>query len=890
MNMRSITFTLRCDTFIGEQVYITGDIDELKDQEGNPLPMHYHECGWEITINTLSSEFRYHYLIKREDEIIKSEKTLSRSFQLPENGIKCPWVFDTFSEQRGISKSMKSAVFAKALRAHKKANTRISETHIPIFFNTISDKVDKKYSMAISGNSSLLGKWIEADMVDMDGSHYPNYSHIADATKINFPLEYKYVIFDRKHESVICWEDGANRYINPSLNHIVDAIIINDNEPNFKIPDFKGAGTSIPVFSMRTERSFGCGEFADLKEMADWAAKTGQKIIQTLPINDTTITNTWKDSYPYSAISVFALHPIYICLEKIGKIKDKEKYEALKKELNSYKFLDYEKVHSIKFDYLKELYEAYKKETFNSEDFLLFCKQNDFWLKPYTLFSFLRDKYKTANYSEWEEDKVFSHERVAKYFDKKSKEKDSLEFYIFIQYHLHKQLKEAVNYVHSMGIALKGDIPIGVNRYSVETWMYPTLFDCNSQAGAPPDDFSKTGQNWEFPIYNWKEMEKDNYRWWKLRFEKMSEYFDAYRIDHILGFFRIFRIPSNQVLGLWGQFSPSMPMTEEEIKKFGIDFDKKTFCEPYIVDAYLESIFGEETALVKEKYLDKIGNRYALKEGYRTQAEIKQKFEGECKDSIMKICKGLMILTCQVLFIEDMDKPNYYHPRIAIHQSFVFRHQDIKMKEQLNKIYDYYYFKRQDEFWKNQALKKLPVLTNATNLLSCGEDLGMLPYCVPEVMKELDMLSLEIQRMPKEMGMEFGKLYKNPYLSVCTTSTHDMNTIRAWWEEDRARTQRYFNNELNQYGMAPLFCEPWICQQIIEQHLNCPSMLVILPIQDWMSLNGNLRWKETFSERINDPSNPNNYWRYRMHVKIEDLTNNEEFNQSIRGLISQSGR
>ena len=888
--MISITFTLRCDTLLGENVYITGDIDELKDREGNPLPMAYRNSGWKITINTPTSDFQYYYLVKRDGELVKTEQPLSRPFQLPNSRIKSPLVFDTFSENRVISKAMRSAVFANALRNHSHISNRIDDTHIPIIFNTQSDKIDRNYSLAISGDTAILGTWVEADMVEMDGSHYPNYTHIADASKINFPLEYKYVIFDKKNETVICWEEGSNRYINPTLTHIIDAIIINDNEPKFNRSDFKGAGTTIPVFSLRTQNSFGCGEFSDLKEMADWVSSCGQKIIQTLPINDTSITKTWKDSYPYSAISVFALHPIYISLEKIGEIDDVQKYETEKEELNSHKFVDYGNTIKYKFEFLKELYDKQKKSTFQDEHFLSFYKENEYWLKPYAVFCLLRDKFGTSDFSQWKKDSIYAKEKVSKYFEKKSKDKNELGFHIFIQYHLHKQLKEAIEYAHSIGVSIKGDIPIGVNRHSVETWMYPNLFDCNGQAGAPPDDFSRTGQNWGFPIYNWKEMEKDGYRWWKLRFEKMSEYFDAYRIDHILGFFRIFRIPTNQTIGLLGQFSPSLPMTETEIKKFGLNFNKERFCQPYIIEAYLDSLFGKDATYVKDNYLMKDGDQYKLKESVKSQHEITKLFAGKDGERDIKIKEGLMILTCQVLFIEDIDKPHHCHPRIATHQSFAFRHQDIKTKEILSKIYDYYYYRRQDEFWKEQALKRLPSLTNATNLLSCGEDLGMLPFCVPEVMKELEMLSLEIQRMPKEMGKEFGDLSKNPYLSVCTTSTHDMSTMRAWWEEDRARTQRFFNNELNQYGMAPLFCEPWICQQIIEKHLNCPSMWVILPIQDWISIDGNIRWKETFSERINDPANPNNYWRYRLHLNIDELAKNEVLKSNIRSIISQSGR
>lgn len=887
--MAAITFLLNYDSVLGEDLFINGDISELHDQQGAPLPMKYGASGWEITIETKKSEFNYHYIIQKNGSLAKMEAPLSHRFELPSKESKSTLVFDRFDACH-ISKAMSSAAFANAIKAKKYTIQKIDGIHIPVIFNVWTDKVDSTHTLAITGSDSSLGKWSENSMKEMDGSEYPKYKFIGNANKINFPLEYKYVILDKHNENNICWEEGINRYLNPSISRIVDSIIVNDGEPNFQLPAFKGAGTAVPIFSLRSEASFGCGEFADLKLLADWAALTGQKIIQTLPINDTTITGTWKDSYPYSSISVFALHPIYINIEKIGEVADKEAYEEKKRELAALKFVDYEATLKLKIAYLKELYKKKGSAAFKEKEYATYFEKNSHWLRPYAVFCYLRDKFGTSEFAKWEEDAKFSQKRIDKYCTAGTKEYKEVAFYLYVQYQLHKQLKEAVEYAHAKGVAIKGDIPIGVNRNSIETWMYPELFDRNGQAGAPPDDFSKTGQNWGFPIYNWENMAKDNYQWWKLRFENMAEYFDAYRVDHILGFFRIFRIPSGDTLGLMGQFAPSMPLTAEEIRNYGIDFRPKEDCEPVISENYLDEVFGGEKEYIISKFLVREGDRFHLKPSVNTQAKVAALHIEDTPERVAFLKFGLMLLSCQTLFIQDYKEKGKYHPRIAVQESNAFRLLDYKEKEKMNRLYAYYYYQRQDAFWESQAMEKLPALTNATNLLACGEDLGMVPACVPQVMAKLGMLSLEIQRMPKEMGIEFGRLEHNPYLSVSTTSTHDMSTMRAWWEEDKARTQRYFNNDLNQYGMAPIFCEPWICQQIIERHLACPSMFVILPIQDWMALDGNLRWKETFSERINDPANPNNYWRYRMHITIERLIEDSYLTTNVRSIINQSGR
>jgi 4-alpha-glucanotransferase len=166
----------------------------------------------------------------------------------------------------------------------------------------------------------------------------------------------------------------------------------------------------------------------------------------------------------------------------------------------------------------------------------------------------------------------------------------------------------------------------------------------------------------------------------------------------------------------------------------------------------------------------------------------------------------------------------------------------------------------------------------------------MIPACVPKAMAELNILSLEIQRMPKDPTRQFGHPNDTPYLSVCTTSTHDMPTIRGWWEEDRERIQLFYNQELGHWGTAPYFAEPEICRQIIEQHLYSPAMWTTFPIQDLLAMDGRLRWDQTGEEQINLPANVRHKWRYRMKQSIEDLKQADRFNEMLRELLKASGR
>jgi 4-alpha-glucanotransferase len=187
-------------------------------------------------------------------------------------------------------------------------------------------------------------------------------------------------------------------------------------------------------------------------------------------------------------------------------------------------------------------------------------------------------------------------------------------------------------------------------------------------------------------------------------------------------------------------------------------------------------------------------------------------------------------------------------------------------------------------------MQKLPALKRVTNMLICGEDLGLVPACVPRVMKDLGLLSLEIQRMPKDLGRDFSHPKDAPYLSVVTPSTHDMSTIRGWWEEDRVVTQKFYNRELGRSGVAPAKCDPSLCEEVILQHLNSPAMWSIFQLQDLLGIDEQLRHANPADERINVPANPKNYWRYRMHLTLEELVTHTGFADRIHQLIEQGGR
>ncbi len=715
-----------------------------------------------------------------------------------------------------------------------------------------------------------------------------------DASTLKSPFEYKFVAINEKTGAVEEWETRPNRLFQIQPLQRGETYLPAETEVFFNRPAHRIAGTAIPVFSLRSKGSCGTGDFGDLKTFISWAEKTGQHAVQILPINDTVMTGTWMDSYPYNSISIYAFHPMYIDLRQLPALKDEaemKEFEKQRKILNSLSLMDYEQVNKLKRKYLQSVFKQEEERILEEPEYKAFFAQNEEWLIPYAAFSCLRDHYGTADFRQWGKDSVYHVSQVKQMAMPESPFYPAMAFYYFLQYELHVQLSDACTYGREKGVIVKGDIPIGISRNSVEAWVEPYYFNMNGQAGAPPDAFSTNGQNWGLPTYNWQVMEKDGYQWWKRRFQKMAEYFTAYRIDHILGFFRIWEIPYHSVHGLLGQFVPSLPMDKDEIQSFGLAFDKEMMTRPYISDDLLDSMFGTHAHEIRRTFLRRMRNGlYALRPEFNTQRKVQAYFAEKEDEESKEIREKLYSLISNVLFIADRDNPEMYHPRIGVQNEAVFQQLSVKEQEAFNRLYNHYYYERHNEFWYHEAMKKMPVLLQATPMLVCGEDLGMVPNCVPWVMDQLQILSLEIQRMPKKAGLEFGKLEEYPYLSVCTIGTHDMTTLRGWWKEDAEQTERFYHNELHYWGKAPEDAPGWLCEEVIRRHLQCPSMLCILMWQDWTSMNEAIRNPNIDAERINVPANPRHYWRWRMHITLEELMSLTEFNQHIRQMIEESER
>ena len=768
------------------------------------------------------------------------------------------YIFPDEWRDRPLPLYLYSAAYLTTVKAPR--DEQVKALPLPLFRRTIVFRVSapqlkQGQCMAVCGSHPAIGSWNPSRYLKMEYAGQGEWMLSVNALGWVMPIEYKYVVTNADTHELLSWEEGDNRVIN---QEIIDGqvLVLHGGHLRLREDTWRAAGVVVPVFSLRSEHSYGVGDFGDLKRLVDWAVATGMKFIQTLPVNDTTTDGHWHDSYPYNIVSVMALHPHYVDLEAAGTLRSKTQmtqFQRRRQELNALSYSDYEAVDRVKNEYLQILFDEQGKSVMATKEYKSFVSANSDWLQPYAAFR-----------------------------------QQDYDFVSFVQYLLHVQLKSAADYARSHGVVLKGDLPIGVNRDSVETRQHPDLFCLDSQAGAPPDAFSQQGQNWGFPTYRWSD---ELVAWFQRRMRHLSQYFDAIRIDHVLGFFRIWEIPVGSLDGILGHFSPALPLIVSEIEYFGLSFRKELFTKPFINDRLVDRLFGMHAQYVRDNFLvRKAYGLYDLHDDYSTQFKVSQAFAERRDESSLWIRDGLMQLITDVLFVEDAHQPDMYHPRINVINEPIYEALSTEDKDAFMRLYNNYFYQRHSFFWGQQALRRLPAVMKDCRMLICGEDLGMLPDCVEPVLDQLRILTLEIQQMPKRQGFEFAHLDANPIRSVCTISTHDMSPLRLWWQESPERRQRFYVTMLQKEGRAPEQLPAYLAEEIIARHLYCPSMLCLLSLQDWLAMDGELRSKHPQDERINTPSDPYNRWQWRMHLTIEELIAAERYNNKVKTMITRSKR
>jgi len=646
----------------------------------------------------------------------------------------------------------------------------------------------------------------------------------------------------------------------------------------FGSQDHSYTGVSVPVSALRSKASCGIGEFSDLIKLGMWCKEIGLQVIQILPVNDTGF-----ESSPYSALSAFALHPIYISLKKVP---GSEKFEKEINQLNiSYENkprVQYKDVLKLKLEILNNIFNINKNTIVKNKEISNWIK-NNLWIKPYAVFHQLKKKHNNYHWKFWSQLTDPQDKDITKYWNQNLEESY---FYAWLQYHLEKQLKEASEKLDQLGIYLKGDIPIMMNEDSVDVWMYRSFFNLNITAGAPPDMYSEQGQNWNFPIFSWKELEADGFWWWKMRVKKAAEFYHAYRIDHVLGFFRIYGIPVSEQSGIMGYFIPSNCISKWRLAKLGFNKDRiKWLSQPHISAGEITKMAGNKSDYIKNTYLKQIKNEelYNLKPEYASEKVILELNEDQN-------IKNLLLGWHHDRTLLENEKGKYYrlwnYKNTTAYKSLNHKEKSL-LNDQFKEIE-----KKSDKIWKTQGKKLLSILKKTTDMLICAEDLGVVPECVPAVLKELNILSLYIVRWAREYHKP-----KHPYipvnkyhrLSVCTPSVHDTSTLRGWWDyEILDKEKKEFLKLIGFKDKIPPFYNPTLANNIVKYLLGTNSLLCIFQLQDLVTLFKELYVTNPGDERINVPGTVSEKnWTYRMYSSLEFLCIDENIKEHLKALIKE---
>lgn len=894
-----IVFRLNYHTVPGQSLWVKYStvLDEKGVRFDQVVPLHWiNERQWETSVEVHGSgRFRmdYSYQLRQSSNGVQlNEWHGPRSTEVDLGALDAMLLLDSWCSAGTVDYAFETNAFLAVLPPRGPFDELAVLDKANHLFRLRMASVPDGQVPCLIGSVSEIGNWGWHSALPLQETA-PNVWQRALYLPVDWNIEYKYGMFDLRLKCVVSMELGENRtlparsFAPRQWTRVEDECYRRDSSGLYR-----AAGVAMPVFSLRGEGSLGVGEFADLKALGDWAHGVGLKLIQILPINDTTSSHDWTDSYPYSAISVFALHPLYLRIDDLSYLMPatfEAELDSARDQLNALEQVDYEAVMRVKTKLTRQIFDKHSGEILASAAFSEFLEANGEWVIPYAVFCVKRDHYGTADFSQWQEWAVFDRARVHALAKPGHAAWMELAYHCWLQCELDRQLADAVHHLHARGLALKGDLPIGIDRQSVDAWSAPHLFKMDAQAGAPPDAFAVKGQNWGFPTYNWEVMELDDYAWWRSRFAQLSHYFDAYRIDHILGFFRIWQVPFDHVEGIMGHFDPALPIHIDEIHKRGIRFDYNRFCRPYIREHFLRDRFGDAVDYVKDRFLHDCGDGYfQLGEQVATQRRIVNYLAEHPHEDFIRA--GLLDCASEVLFFEvPGSHGTQFHPRCSMQATRSYQELHSEDRWRVEDLYIDYFYRRQEDFWQGQGYQRLPAMRHASPMLLCGEDLGMVPACVPGVMKELGILSLEIQRMPKTHETEFFNPAHAPYMSVVSPSTHDMPTLRAWWKEDYQTTARF---AWQMFGIAFPEAELSgdVASHIIWQHLQSPAMWAIFPLQDLLAMDETIRHRDPEAERINVPAIMPFYWRYRMHLGIDELAKAGDFNRNLIRLIHAAGR
>jgi 4-alpha-glucanotransferase len=646
-------------------------------------------------------------------------------------------------------------------------------------------------------------------------------------------------------------------------------------------------GAVVPVGALRGSKPTAVGEFPDLVEFAHLCKKMKIGLIQLLPVND-----TGYQSSPYFSLTAFALHPMYLRIADLPEAeKFKDKAEAINKEFGQELRFPYEKVLRAKMSLLREIYTAnepeIEKKAGQGGSLGKWINENS-WIKPFAVYRRLKEANAEKSWKEWEDHREISQQEIESMWEDPQFRGDHL-FWAWLQEALDTQFSAAAKAVAELGIMLEGDLPILMNDDSCDVWAHKEIFNQELSAGAPPDMYSPEGQNWGFPLHNWAEQEKDNFAWWKHRLAVAGKYYQAYRIDHVLGFFRIWASSPRDYSSALGRYIPYTPITNSDLKKLGFDKGRiRWLSQPHIptnelLDAMRANQINEAdipaaTKKIFSKALDRVGSEelWLFKKKIRGEKDIDALgLHPSAKSYLFNAWRNRLLLE----YAKGKYFPVWYYRNSRAYNSLANAEKE-NLEQLLQKR-----MTKSEKTWEVQGRKLLSVLAESSSMLPCAEDLGEVPDCVPKVLTRLKIWGLRVVRWHRQWDIKnqpYIPFEDYPELSVCTASVHDSSTLREWWEKEA--DQQQFAGFVG-FPSLPKVYNPGTAKIILTKIVSARSRFRVFQIQDLLHLSNKWYAQDPASERVNVPGTCNDFnWTYRLPASIGDIGKDKDVVKAVQEL------
>ncbi len=767
-----------------------------------------------------------------------------------------------------------------------------------LFFRVLAPQLKAGESLALLGNHPILGDWNPQRYLLMHKMGLCEWMLTVNVNNVAQSLEYKYVVIKDEDHSLVRWEQGDNRIA--TCQNLVDSEVLVQHGDVTRLSDeqWHGAGVSVNVLSLRSEKSCGVGDLGSLLQLLQWSSQVGMAVLQTTTLQDVYKNHVLQQANPFAVVSAYALNPLLIDLDALGPLSDETKMNTFlrqRRELNALSVIDFDAVTRVKEAYVRERFAEEGEACLASEAFKAFYAQHASWLRVYAMYKALC-LHGTPEELMTDTDKAYSTQLIDRLSADDSSLAADVHWIYYLQYHLYDQLRMVSEYARKHRIALMMTLPYGYSQCSVEVWEHPQFFDKRFVIGELPSYDNPQGVKSSLPLLV-RPLQPASQaafdEWRRQPLVHWATYVDAILLDYIDHYFTTWAIPQEATQSMMGVYRPSLPLREEELQCGIIDFNKKLYRQPFINDAIIQQLFGIHSAYAKQHYLTAHAyGLYTLRGEVSDQQAIDACFKGKNDENSQWIKNGLEQLCANRLFVSDPDNPQWVHPRLAGNHTLFFHMLNNEEQQAYLGLSHSYFHRRYEAYWKQNGTQTLDNLLADSNLLVVVDNpTAELSPAMTEVVNRQRLMPLCMQLRQRGYDGAFGHLEQNSYQTMDVLTTPSTLTLHQWWESNPYRTQHFALTKLQKEGRISRRLSPMLAEELVRRHLFSPSMLCVLSLTDWLAMDSQLSYEgHSASSALSTVDDEREIWAVRAATSLETLAQAQPFNRKLASLLVMSRR